>query len=95
MTFSTVPEFFQISRKKILYGIGKSRAPRYDQEQLEKVTFDDVAGIDEAENELVEIVEDFLKDPPKYTRLGGTAPKGMLLVGAPGPQRCFGTQAEG
>jgi cell division protease FtsH len=66
-----------------LMGIGKSRARRYDQEQLEKVTFDDVAGIDEAENELVEIV-DFLKDPPKYTRLGGTAPKGVLLVGAPG-----------
>jgi cell division protease FtsH len=48
-----------------------------------EVTFDDVAGIDEAENELVEIV-DFLRDPPKYTRLGGTAPKGVLLVGAPG-----------
>src|SRR5690606_1790019 len=44
---------------------------------------DDVAGIDEAEAELVEIV-DFLKDPQKYTRLGGTAPKGVLLVGAPG-----------
>ena len=47
------------------------------------MTFEDVAGIDEAENELVEIV-DFLKDPGKYTRLGGTAPKGVLLVGAPG-----------
>src|SRR5204863_5077329 len=56
---------------------------RYDQEQGAKITFDDVAGIDEAENELVEIV-DFLKDPQKYTRLGGTAPKGVLLVGAPG-----------
>ena len=66
-----------------LMGIGKSRARRYDQETDTKVTFDDVAGIDEAENELVEIV-DFLKDPPKYTRLGGTAPKGVLLVGAPG-----------
>jgi cell division protease FtsH len=66
-----------------LMGIGKSKARRYDQEQGAKVTFDDVAGIDEAENELVEIV-DFLKDPPKYTRLGGTAPKGVLLVGAPG-----------
>jgi cell division protease FtsH len=64
-------------------GIGKSRARRYDQEKDTKVTFDDVAGIDEAENELVEIV-DFLKDPGKYTRLGGTAPKGVLLVGAPG-----------
>ena len=67
-----------------LLGIGKSRARRYDQEgDGTKVTFKDVAGIDEAKNELVEIV-DFLRDPPKYTRLGGTAPKGVLLVGAPG-----------
>lgn len=66
-----------------IMGIGKSKARRYDQEQNVKVTFDDVAGIDEAENELVEIV-DFLKAPEKYTRLGGTAPKGVLLVGAPG-----------
>jgi cell division protease FtsH len=66
-----------------LMGIGKSRARRYDQEGGPKVTFKDVAGIDEAENELVEIV-DFLKAPEKYTRLGGSAPKGVLLVGAPG-----------
>jgi len=66
-----------------LMGIGRSRARRYDQEQGTKVTFEDVAGIDEAENELVEIV-DFLRDPKKYTRLGGTAPKGVLLIGAPG-----------
>jgi cell division protease FtsH len=66
-----------------LTGVGRSRARRYDQEVETRVTFDDVAGIDEAENELVEIV-DFLKDPRKYTRLGGTAPKGVLLVGPPG-----------
>jgi cell division protease FtsH len=66
-----------------LMGIGRSRARRYDQEKDTKVTFEDVAGIDEAENELVEIV-DFLRDPKKYTRLGGTAPKGVLLIGAPG-----------
>jgi cell division protease FtsH len=67
-----------------LMGIGRSKARRYDVEQeAGRVTFEDVAGIDEAENELVEIVE-FLKDPRKYTRLGGTAPKGVLLVGAPG-----------
>ena len=66
-----------------LMGIGKSKARRYDQEATTKVTFNDVAGIDEAKNELVEIV-DFLKDPAKYTQLGGTAPKGVLLVGAPG-----------
>ncbi|HMS86355.1 MAG TPA: ATP-dependent zinc metalloprotease FtsH [Nitrospira sp.] len=66
-----------------LMGIGKSKARRYDQEKQTKVRFDDVAGIDEAENELIEIV-DFLKDTSKYTRLGGTAPKGVLLIGAPG-----------
>src|SRR5258705_8479525 len=66
-----------------LMGIGRSRARRYDQEKDTRVTFNDVAGIDEAENELIEIV-DFLKDPPKYTRLGGIAPKGVLLIGAPG-----------
>src|ERR671921_1891894 len=66
-----------------LTSVGRSRARRYDQEQETKVTFEDVAGIEEAENELVEIV-DFLKDPEKYTRLGGAAPKGVLLVGAPG-----------
>jgi cell division protease FtsH len=66
-----------------LMGIGRSKARRYDQSASTKVTFDDVAGIDEAENELVEIV-DFLKAPQKYTRLGGTAPTGVLLIGAPG-----------
>ena len=64
-------------------GLGKSRARRFDKETDTRVTFADVAGIDEAENELVEIV-DFLKNPEKYTRLGGTAPKGVLLVGSPG-----------
>jgi cell division protease FtsH len=62
---------------------GASKAKRYDKETTTKVTFEDVAGIDEAMNELKEIV-DFLKKPEKYTRLGGTAPKGVLLVGAPG-----------
>ncbi|HEU4617031.1 MAG TPA: ATP-dependent zinc metalloprotease FtsH [Gammaproteobacteria bacterium] len=66
-----------------LMGFGRSKARRYDAERDTKVTFDDVAGIDEVENELVEIV-DFLKSPGKYTRLGGTAPKGVLLIGAPG-----------
>ena len=55
-----------------LMGIGKSKARRYDQDAETKVTFNDVAGIDEAENELVEIV-DFMKSPEKYTRLGGSA----------------------
>jgi len=67
----------------MLGGLGKAGARRFDQQAEGRVTFEDVAGIDEAENELVEIV-DFLKDPGKYTRLGGAAPKGVLLVGAPG-----------
>jgi cell division protease FtsH len=67
-----------------MFGMGKSQAKRYDQtHDGVKVTFADVAGIDEARAELVEVV-DFLKNPDKYTRLGGTAPKGVLLVGAPG-----------
>jgi cell division protease FtsH len=66
-----------------LMGLGGSKARRYDLEMQTRVTFADVAGIDEAENELVEVV-DFLKSPEKYTRLGGTAPKGVLLIGAPG-----------
>jgi cell division protease FtsH len=65
-----------------LFGLGRSRAKRYSEEQP-KVTFDDVAGIDEAENDLIELV-DFLKNPAKYQRLGGTVPKGVLLIGAPG-----------
>jgi len=66
-----------------LTGLGKSNVRRFDKETDKRVTFDDVAGIDDAEDELVEIV-DFLKDPEKYTRLGGAAPKGVLLIGAPG-----------
>jgi len=63
-------------------GFGKSRAKLLT-EKHGRVTFDDVAGIDEAKAELEEIV-DFLKDPQKFTRLGGKIPKGCLLVGPPG-----------
>jgi cell division protease FtsH len=61
---------------------GKSRA-RLLSDQQEKVTFEDVAGIDEAKEELSEIVE-FLREPKKFTRLGGRIPKGVLLMGPPG-----------
>ena len=65
-----------------LMSIGKSKAKVY-MEKVTGVTFDDVAGIDEARAELMEIV-DFLKQPERYRRLGGKIPKGVLLVGAPG-----------
>ena len=61
---------------------GKSRA-RLMTDSQEKVTFEDVAGIEEAKDELEEIIE-FLRDPKKFTRLGGRIPKGVLLMGAPG-----------
>ena len=65
-----------------LMAIGKSRAKVYVEKET-KVTFADVAGVDEAKEELVEIVN-FLKDPQNYGRLGGRSPKGVLLVGPPG-----------
>jgi cell division protease FtsH len=62
---------------------GKNRAKIYDQSSQNKATFADVAGVDEAEAELVEVV-DFLKHPQKYQQLGGRIPKGVLLLGPPG-----------
>lgn len=61
---------------------GRSRARMITQEQT-RITFDDVAGVDEAKEELTEVVQ-FLSDPKKFTRLGGRIPKGVLLVGSPG-----------
>ncbi|OAN63135.1 AAA family ATPase [Balneola sp. EhC07] len=63
--------------------IGKNKASLYDKQTDTKTTFKDVAGLDEAKEEVKEIV-DFLKSPSKYTKLGGKIPKGALLVGAPG-----------
>ncbi len=66
-----------------IFSIGKSRAQLYDKNTNVNVTFKDVAGLEEAKVEIMEVV-DFLKNPEKYTKLGGKIPKGVLLVGPPG-----------
>lgn len=66
-----------------IFNVGKSKAKLYDKEKDNHVTFADVAGLEEAKVEVMEIV-DFLKSPDKYTKLGGKIPKGALLVGPPG-----------
>ncbi len=66
-----------------IFNIGKSKAQIYDKKTSVNITFKDVAGLEEAKVEIKEIV-DFLKNPEKYTRLGGKIPRGVLLVGPPG-----------
>ncbi|MEM6265285.1 MAG: ATP-dependent zinc metalloprotease FtsH [Bacteroidota bacterium] len=66
-----------------IFNIGKSKASLYDKENKVNVTFNDVAGLEEAKIEVQEVVE-FLKNPQKFTKLGGHIPKGVLLVGPPG-----------
>jgi len=66
-----------------IFNIGKSKATLFDQNAKVSVTFQDVAGLNEAKEEVMEVV-DFLKNPKKYTALGGKIPKGVLLVGPPG-----------
>lgn len=66
-----------------IFSVGKSRAQLFDKESNVKTNFNDVAGLEEAKIEIMEIV-DFLKNPKKYTDLGGKIPKGALLVGPPG-----------
>lgn len=66
-----------------IFNIGKSKATLFDKESQVGITFNDVAGLEEAKTEVMEIV-DFLKNPKKYTDLGGKIPKGALLVGSPG-----------
>src|SRR5690625_438399 len=66
-----------------IFNIGKSKATLFDKDSKVNVTFEDVAGLDEAKEEVMEVV-DCLKNPKKYTALGGKIPKGVLLVGPPG-----------
>jgi cell division protease FtsH len=66
-----------------IFNIGKSKAQLFDKDMQVKITFNDVAGLEEAKVEVMEIV-DFLKNPKKYTSLGGKIPRGALLVGPPG-----------
>jgi AFG3 family protein len=66
-----------------IFNIGKSKATLFDNTTKVNITFADVAGLDEAKEEVMEVV-DFLKNPKKYTTLGGKIPKGVLLVGPPG-----------
>lgn len=66
-----------------IFNIGKSKATLFDKESQVTITFNDVAGLEEAKTEVMEVV-DFLKNPKKYTGLGGKIPKGVLLVGSPG-----------
>src|SRR3970282_2637070 len=70
---------------------GRSKAKIYDRKEL-KTTFADVAGVEEAKAELIEVV-DFLKNPKKYQRLGGRTPKGALLVGPPRGGETFAARA--
>jgi AFG3 family protein len=66
-----------------IFSVGKSRAQIFDKDTNVKLNFNDVAGLEEAKTEIMEIV-DFLKNPKKYTQLGGKIPKGALLIGPPG-----------
>jgi cell division protease FtsH len=80
--------FVWLSRRQgrgggVLGGFGRSTARRLEQGAQQRITFEDVAGIDEAEQELIEIV-DFLKNPERYSRLGARIPRGVLLYGPPG-----------
>src|SRR5919201_5216624 len=97
-TLLIVAGFLYLSRRAaqagsggILGSFGQSRARLYNPESP-AVTFDDVAGIDEVKADLQEVV-DFLREPQKYQRLGGSVPKGVLLIGAPGTGKTLLAQA--
>ena len=75
-----------------IFNIGKSKAKLFDEKLETKTTFEDVAGLEGAKEEVQEIV-DFLKNPEKYTALGGKIPKGALLVGPPGTGKTLISQS--
>jgi cell division protease FtsH len=75
--------FRRMGKGQSFLNVGKNNAKIFEADPLQKVTFQDVAGIDEAVDEVKEVVQ-FLKDPHKFTRLGAKLPKGVLLVGPPG-----------
>src|SRR4026207_345481 len=75
------------------FSFGKSRARMLDENQ-NQVTFADVAGVDEAKEEVGELVE-FLRDPSKFQKLGGRIPRGVLMVGSPGTGKTLRAQASG
>jgi cell division protease FtsH len=81
--FVLVFQFFMNRNQKADLAFGKSKAKEYIEGESEKVTFNDVAGVEEAKIELAEIVE-FLKNPQKFAKIGARIPKGVLLVGPPG-----------
>ena len=75
-----------------IFNIGKSKAQMFGQGKSTNITFDNVAGLEEAKEEVKEIV-DFLKTPKKYTALGAKIPKGALLVGPPGTGKNFNSKS--